>query len=348
MGRRLLSRGGTGTQTRTEHVEYGAAAEAVVDGALGQAYGNWHVETTAETVQLRVTKKGEAQVHRSAADPGAGHEPRPRLADAARSRRPAVRRARVRRRQAPSGRGVPAGARPCPRRGRGCPPQGRPAASGRPRVRQRRSDAGDVCPPHPQPWLGRRTSRGSTPRPRPASTTRRSRLSSAGRSTTEFVQGRIGEVSLAESPDIVLALHACDTATDEALARAIRWQAPLVLAAPCCHHDIQRQLAAAGGVDCGAASRTGRWCVRGFCANASLTSSRTRCERPCFACTATASTSWSSWRPSTRLATLCSVRCGPVRRQRQSWSRSTDALTASWHVRPALEVLLDGVPGAAG
>jgi len=43
-------------------------------------------------------------------------------------------------------------------------------------------------------------------------------------------------------PDVVLTLHACDTATDEALARAVRWNAPLLLAAPCCHHDIQRQL----------------------------------------------------------------------------------------------------------
>ena len=41
----------------------------------------------------------------------------------------------------------------------------------------------------------------------------------------------------------MLALHACDTATDEALARAVRWEAPVVLAAPCCHHDVQRQLA---------------------------------------------------------------------------------------------------------
>ena len=47
-------------------------------------------------------------------------------------------------------------------------------------------------------------------------------------------------------PDVVLALHACDTATDEALARAIAWDAPVVLAAPCCHHDIQRQLAGHG------------------------------------------------------------------------------------------------------
>jgi hypothetical protein len=42
--------------------------------------------------------------------------------------------------------------------------------------------------------------------------------------------------------DVVLALHACDTATDDALAQAVRWEAPLVLAAPCCHHDLQRQL----------------------------------------------------------------------------------------------------------
>src|SRR6266508_640729 len=47
------------------------------------------------------------------------------------------------------------------------------------------------------------------------------------------------------APDVVLALHACDTATDDALARAVEWQAPLVLAAPCCHHDLQRQLKAA-------------------------------------------------------------------------------------------------------
>ena len=41
---------------------------------------------------------------------------------------------------------------------------------------------------------------------------------------------------------MVLALHACDTATDDALARAVAWEAPLVLAAPCCHHDIAAQL----------------------------------------------------------------------------------------------------------
>jgi hypothetical protein len=41
---------------------------------------------------------------------------------------------------------------------------------------------------------------------------------------------------------VVLALHACDTATDDALARAVTWDAPVVLAAPCCHHDVAAQL----------------------------------------------------------------------------------------------------------
>jgi len=42
--------------------------------------------------------------------------------------------------------------------------------------------------------------------------------------------------------DVAIALHACDTATDDALAWAVKNGAGLILAAPCCHHDIQRQL----------------------------------------------------------------------------------------------------------
>ena len=58
----------------------------------------------------------------------------------------------------------------------------------------------------------------------------------------DFVVGTIGGVQLDPAPEVVLALHACDTATDEALAQAVRWGAQLVLAAPCCHHDIAAQL----------------------------------------------------------------------------------------------------------
>ena len=58
----------------------------------------------------------------------------------------------------------------------------------------------------------------------------------------EFVVGSISGAVLDPAPEVVLALHACDTATDEALARAVEWGAQLVLAAPCCHHDIAAQL----------------------------------------------------------------------------------------------------------
>jgi SAM-dependent methyltransferase len=57
-----------------------------------------------------------------------------------------------------------------------------------------------------------------------------------------FVAGTIQGAVVDPAPEVVLALHACDTATDDALARAVEWEAPLVLAAPCCHHDIAAQL----------------------------------------------------------------------------------------------------------
>ena len=44
------------------------------------------------------------------------------------------------------------------------------------------------------------------------------------------------------APDIVLALHACDTATDEALVQGILGNARLILCAPCCHHELHEQL----------------------------------------------------------------------------------------------------------
>ena len=47
-------------------------------------------------------------------------------------------------------------------------------------------------------------------------------------------------------PDIVLALHACDTATDDAIAQAVRGEAKLLLSVPCCHHALNRELRAEG------------------------------------------------------------------------------------------------------
>ena len=44
------------------------------------------------------------------------------------------------------------------------------------------------------------------------------------------------------SPEVVLALHACDTATDDAIAQGIKWRSKLIVTAPCCHHELQEQL----------------------------------------------------------------------------------------------------------
>ncbi|KXZ51506.1 hypothetical protein GPECTOR_12g469 [Gonium pectorale] len=57
-----------------------------------------------------------------------------------------------------------------------------------------------------------------------------------------FVTSPIGDYSPPVRPDIVLALHACDTATDDALALAVKQSAPLIMAVPCCHAALHKQL----------------------------------------------------------------------------------------------------------
>jgi SAM-dependent methyltransferase len=59
-----------------------------------------------------------------------------------------------------------------------------------------------------------------------------------------FEVSRIIDYVPGEPPDIVIALHACDTATDEALAQAVKWGARMIFSAPCCHHDLQVQISA--------------------------------------------------------------------------------------------------------
>ena len=56
-----------------------------------------------------------------------------------------------------------------------------------------------------------------------------------------FRAEEISETTL-ESADVAIALHACDTATDDALAWSVNTSAKLILVAPCCHHDIQAQM----------------------------------------------------------------------------------------------------------
>jgi SAM-dependent methyltransferase len=63
-------------------------------------------------------------------------------------------------------------------------------------------------------------------------------------SSIEFVAEEISKTT-SQPVDIAIALHACDTATDDAIAWAVNGGAQLLLIAPCCHHDIQKQMDAA-------------------------------------------------------------------------------------------------------
>ncbi|REJ77882.1 MAG: SAM-dependent methyltransferase [Acidobacteria bacterium] len=56
-----------------------------------------------------------------------------------------------------------------------------------------------------------------------------------------FEQGSIGDVSAGE-PDVLIALHACDTATDDALFEGISTGAKAIVVAPCCQHELRSQL----------------------------------------------------------------------------------------------------------
>jgi SAM-dependent methyltransferase len=63
----------------------------------------------------------------------------------------------------------------------------------------------------------------------------------------EFQNASIHSIKAIDAkPDVVLALHACDTATDDALAMAVRANAKVILAVPCCHRAMNRQLTATG------------------------------------------------------------------------------------------------------
>ncbi len=64
----------------------------------------------------------------------------------------------------------------------------------------------------------------------------------SGVSGLRFERGDIASFDAGRKVDLVVSLHACDTATDEALAQAVRWQADAILAVPCCHKEAYRQL----------------------------------------------------------------------------------------------------------
>jgi SAM-dependent methyltransferase len=61
----------------------------------------------------------------------------------------------------------------------------------------------------------------------------------------EFVASDIAKYSVKKT-NLVIALHACDTATDDALAWAIKSEAKVILVSPCCHHDLNKRIKPAG------------------------------------------------------------------------------------------------------
>ncbi len=244
------------TQAHTANHAGGDAVAVAVDALLAEPFGNWHVETTTEVLQLRVTKKRDAVVHVQ------GQQAAP-TADRTHDRE--------KERLLPADDPVFAALGLADNQGRIKPSRHAKYRQVEEFLRILDSSITDATD---QGHLRRPTTddplrivdlgcgngyltftaarflaerRGLPVRVigvdvKEQSRDHNSRVAAELSIDADFVVGTIGGVALDRRPDVVLALHACDTATDEALARAVEWEAPLVLAAPCCHHDIAAQL----------------------------------------------------------------------------------------------------------
>lgn len=260
-GRHLQATAYDATQAHTRNAPEGAAAAGLVDELLSAPFGNWHVRTSTTTLQLRVTKKGAAQVHEQAADSSAepdaptaaAHDRvKRRMIDPADEWLVAVGISDAEGRVKPSRQAKhrqveefcrqlaavvddaletgllrrPTPAEPLRVADLGCGNAYLTFAAWRWLTEQRQL---------PVSMTGVDVKRQARER----NTELAARLGADG---LGFVAADIATVALDPAPEVVLALHACDTATDDALARAVQWRAPVVLAAPCCHHHLQAQL----------------------------------------------------------------------------------------------------------
>jgi hypothetical protein len=255
-GRHLQVTAYDDAQAHTANHAVGEPARAALDGLLDQPFGNWHVETTIETHQLRVTKKGAAVVHS-----------RPRASEQAVDRDHDRDKGRLLPEDDPVFRALALSDH-----------EGRMKPSRQGKYRQVEeflrildasiTDALDKShlrtPTAEEPLqivdlgCGNAYLTFVTERylshvrglpvhligidQREQSRTHNEKIAGELGVDATFVASSIGAAAPDVRPDVVLALHACDTATDDALARAVEWEAPLILAAPCCHHDIAAQL----------------------------------------------------------------------------------------------------------
>jgi len=251
------------TQAHIRNVRPGTEAESVVDALLGAGYANWHVETTDETLQLRVTKKGRPLLHATAGTA-------PATADVSRTHD------RAKRRRLVAGDPLFALLGMTTRDGAVKPSRTAkfrqvqdllaaldplvddavtlgPGAALGPERQLRLVDLGCgnayltfAAFRYLDDVRGLPTSVvGIDVKPQALAHNEGIAQALGVADRVTFVQGTIGEAALPEAPDLVLALHACDTATDDALARAVGAETPVIVAAPCCHHDISRQLSIA-------------------------------------------------------------------------------------------------------
>lgn len=65
---------------------------------------------------------------------------------------------------------------------------------------------------------------------------------SMGYEDLKFLVGDIADYDELQEVDMVVTLHACDTATDAALEKAVRWGASVILSVPCCQHELFSQV----------------------------------------------------------------------------------------------------------
>ncbi len=260
-GRHLQVTSFDATQAHTSNLAMGAAAQAAVEALLAQPFANWHVDTATETHQVRVSKKGAVLAHTSAREEGVevvrDHD---RAKDRLLAETDPVLKAlgisdaqgRVKPTRQAKYRQVEEFLRLLDASLAQALAQGH--------VRTPTSDdplrivdlgCGNAYLSFAaHRFLSAPVDEGGRGLPvritgvdvKQQSADHNTAVATGLGIDAQFVVGSISQVQLDRAPDVVLALHACDTATDDALARALDWQASLVLAAPCCHHDIAAQL----------------------------------------------------------------------------------------------------------